>query len=348
MSYAIASKTTAGSKKEESQPNGDYLRWLEKDNCVVLALADGIGSCANDARAARTACNSFIVECGLALDKGVVLDESAIKRFCDEIDPVLAGRNDKTCFSAVVWYVDTNQVSWLNAGDTRIYKYDKTGKLTQMTVDDRCVDNAKSNDPKYGKYYTDHGALVAGVGVNLAIGDCSLKFHTGTFAFEPGDSLVLCSDGIHQSSSFTKDIIDRLNAPILSDAIQTMSTNSTDDATLLVIRRDVATLDMPDVDGMMSDFETCLAKWPFNAIVDRFSDGIMKMIESRADDEQLARTVRFAKEHELYPSKTEMTRLFEAAMAAGKVRAGESEYYRRALVDLQEMLRHVHHQVSLI
>lgn len=79
MTYSIASKTTTGSKKEESEPNGDWLRWLD-----------------------------------------------------------------------------------------------------QMTEDDRSVENKRSNDPKYGRYATDHGALVPHTGVSVAIGDCSLEFHTAS------------------------------------------------------------------------------------------------------------------------------------------------------------------------
>lgn len=343
--YQIASKTTKGSKKEESEPNGDWLRWLENEKCVVLALADGIG--ANDARAARTTCDDFIKKCDSALRQGRVLDEAVIRSFCTEIDSVLAGRNDKTCFSVVVWYVAENQVTWLNAGDTRIYRYDKSSELTQMTVDDRRVQNKKSNNPKYGKYYTDHGALVPNVGVSVAIGDCSLEFHTGVFAFESGDSLVLCSDGIHQSSSFARDIMERLNAPVLSEAISTISTNSQDDATLLVIRREVAAVDMPEVKTMMADFETCRSKWPLNAIVERFACEIMRMIDSGIDVEKLAETVRFAKEHELYPAKAEITKIFEAAMAASKERTEDADCYRQICGDLKDMLQYVYRHVSL-
>lgn len=39
MTYSIASKTTTGSKKEESEPNGDWLRWLETEKCVLLTVA---------------------------------------------------------------------------------------------------------------------------------------------------------------------------------------------------------------------------------------------------------------------------------------------------------------------
>lgn len=347
MTYSIAAKTTKGGKKEESQPNGDWLRWLENEKCVVLALADGLGSCANDARASRTTCNSFIEKCSFTLGRDQRLDEVALRKFCTEIDSVLAGRKDKTCFSAVVWYLSENQVTWLNGGDTRIYRYDKSGHLNQMTVDDRSVQNKKSNDPKYGKYYTDHGALVPSSGVCVAIGDGTLEFHTGTFAFEAGDSLVLCSDGIHQSSSFTKDIVERLNAPILSEAIETIGTTSTDDATLLVIRREVAESEMPGVETMMCDFEVYRSKWPINAIVERFANEIMRMIEEGTEVEMLAEIVRFAKEHKLYPAKTEMTRIFESSVAASINKTENADCYRQICSDLKEMLIAVQRQVTL-
>lgn len=184
-------------------------------------------------------------------------------------------------------------------------------------------------------------------GVSAAIGDCSLGFHTGTFAFEPGDSLVLCSDGIHQSSSFKNDIVERLNALVLAEAIQTISTNSDDDATVLVIRREVMGSEMPGVETMMSDFEVCRSKWPFNAIVERFAAEIMRMIESGVDVEKLAAAVRFAKEHELYPSKTEITKIFETAVAVSKARTENADCYSQICGDLKEMLTRVYKKVGL-
>lgn len=202
-------------------------------------------------------------------------------------------------------------------------------------------------DPKYGRYATDHGALVPHTGVSVAIGDCSLEFHTGTFAFEQGDSLVLCSDGIHQSSSFTKDIIERLNALVLSEAIQTMGTTSVDDATLLVLRREVVTKEMPGIELMMSDFETYRSKWPLNAIIERFASEIMRLLESGAETDRLASMVRFAKENELCPGKAEIKEIFEAAVAASGKHPEEAEQYRQICGDLKEMLQYAHRQVSL-
>ena len=202
MNYQIASKTATGTKKLYYEQNGDCYKSLENDNCVVLVVADGLGTCASDSRASHTACDSFIEKCASALSQNELLDEAAIKRFCDEIDPVLARHNDMTCFSAVVWYTNTNQVVWFNVGDTRIYKCSRSGIMTQMTVDDRAVDNKMSNDPRFGKYSTERGALIPSVGVSIALGDCRLKSHTGSFEFKPGESLILCSDGMYNSSSF--------------------------------------------------------------------------------------------------------------------------------------------------
>ena len=212
MSYQIVSKTATGTKKLYYESNGDWCKSLDNGNCVVLAVADGLGSCASDSRASHTACDKFIEKCELALSHNEVLDEAAIRQFCVDIDPVLANQGDMTCFSAVVWYTNTNQVVWFNVGDTRIYKCSQSGTMTQMTVDDRAVENKKSNDPRDGKYRTVNGALVLSVGVNAALGDLSLQFHTGSFEFNPGESLILCSDGMYHSFSFAEDVKELLGA----------------------------------------------------------------------------------------------------------------------------------------
>lgn len=105
--------------------------------------------------------------------------------------------------------------------------------------------------------------------------------------------------------------------------------------------------EMPGVETMMSDFEVCRSKWPFNAIVERFAAEIMRMIESGVDVEKLAAAVRFAKEHELYPSKTEITKIFETAMAVSKARTENADCYSQICGDLKEMLTRVYKKVGL-
>ena len=61
--YDIAAKAEKGRKKDRGERNGDCCSWIEENGCVVLALADGVGHCANDHEAAQTTCSQFIEKC---------------------------------------------------------------------------------------------------------------------------------------------------------------------------------------------------------------------------------------------------------------------------------------------
>ena len=134
MNYQIASKTEKGRKKESFEHNGDCCGWIDESGCVVLALADGVGSCADDSRASKTTCDLFLEKCRTALKDSKMLTEEKLAQFCREIDPVLAVDNDMACFCAVVWYLNARSVVWLHVGDTRIYQYSKEEKLCQNFV----------------------------------------------------------------------------------------------------------------------------------------------------------------------------------------------------------------------
>ena len=260
MKYNIAFKSTKGRKKESHEFNGDFCAKLEEENCIVLALADGVGSCANDARAAQTVCSRFIEKCSQALKNSVQLDAVALNQFCTEIDPVLAIDQYMACFCAVVSYTNTDQVIWSHVGDTRIYKYSKLKGFTQITEDDhgKAV-NIKVN----GKLYTDHGAVVSAIPICNAIGDRNCCFHTGTFDLYPGESVILCSDGMYNSSAFAGDVIDLLDKADMDDAIKRIDTTDDDDASLFVLRRNAnVEVDMP---SDIKEIDEYLSKFTFSA-----------------------------------------------------------------------------------
>jgi len=345
MNYQIASKTATGTKKQYDQyedPNGDWYRSLETDGCVVLVVADGVGTCASDSRASHTACDRFIEKCVSALSRNELLDESAIHRFCVEIDPVLAGHNDMTCLSAVVWYTNTNRVAWFNVGDTRIYKGSRSGIMTRMTVDDRAVENTKSNDSRFGKYLTKDGVLVPSVGVKYALGDCHLKFHTGSFEFNPGESLILCSDGMYNSMNFDNDMAKLLGSIDITEAITGIETTDKDDNTLLVLRRDM-TVDT-GIDELMAQLEQDPNAIPRNVLIDRFCDGLEKMLEDNADANAIAKVAAFMKVHQIYPDKQRIEKLFNAVFnKQSATQKGEEDWQQlnAACLDLKDILRYV-------
>ena len=76
---------------------------------------------------------------------------------------------------------------------------------------------------------------------------------------------------------------------------------------------------------------------------------MLSMIESGTDTEKLAEMVSSAKADKRYPSKEEMTRLFEAAFVASTKQVGETAVlYDQICRDLKEMLYAVHRKVSLV
>lgn len=339
MNYQIASKSEKGRKKESFERNGDCCGWIDESGCVVLALADGVGSCADDARASKITCDLFLEKCRKALKGSKLLTEEKLAQFCREIDPVLAVDNDMACFCAVVWYANTRSVVWLHVGDTRIYRYSKAEGLVQMTQDDhgKAV-NIKVN----GKLYTDHGAVVSATPIDNAIGDRGCDFHTGSFEFNPGDSIILCSDGMYNSSTFGNDMESLLNQADLTDSIKSLTTTDDDDNTLLVMRHNLAFDEDVDLRELMNLFEEYNTIMPFNALIDRFSDGLETLLDASSFEVgEVADIIAFMKEKQLYPDKNRIDGIFTKALNRLKIMSEreDKQRFNAVCMDLKDMLR---------
>ena len=269
-----------------------------------------------------------------------MLNEEKLFRFCREIDPVLAVDKDMACFCAIVWYVNTRHVIWLHVGDTRIYRYSKAEGLVQMTEDD----HGKAVNIKIGgKLYTDHGAVVAATPINNAIGDRNCDFHTGSFEFNPGESIILCSDGMYNSSLFDNDVQSLLNEADLTDGIGKVSTTDDDDASLLILRHNLAFDDEIGLQELMNLFEEHQTIIPSNALIDRFSNELEAMLDSNFNVVEVASIVSFMKERQLYPDKQRIDRIFSTALKRLKVmpEGEEKQRFNTVCNELKEILRFV-------
>ena len=341
MNYQIASKSEKGRKKESFERNGDCCGWIDESGCVVLALADGVGSCADDSRASKTTCDLFLEKCRTALKDSELLTEEKLAQFCREIDPVLAVDNDMACFCAVVWHLNTRSVAWLHVGDTRIYRYNKKECLVRMTKDD----HGKAVNIKVGgKLYTDHGAVVSATPIDNAIGDRNCNFHTGTFEFNPGDCLVLCSDGMYNSSSFNDDVESLLNQADIKSSIKAFTTTDDDDNTLLVLRHNLALDEEVGLRDLMNLFDEYHAIMPSNALIDRFSDELDTLLEAKSVDVvEVSDIVSFMKEKQLYPDKVRIDQLFAKALGRLKImpEGEEKQRFNEVCLDLKDILRFV-------
>lgn len=342
MNYQIASKSEKGRKKESFERNGDRCGSIDELGCVVLALADGVGSCADDARASKTVCDKFLEKCQKALKDSKVLNEEKLAQFCREIDPVLAVDNDMACFCAVVWYANTRSVFWLHVGDTRIYRYNKAEGIVQMTQDDH---GKAVNIEINGELYTDHGAVVPATPIDNAIGDRGCNFHTGSFEFNPGDSIILCSDGMYKSSTFSDDMEALLNHADLTAGIKSITTTDDDDNTLLVMRHNLAFDEEVDLNELMNLFDEYQAIVPSNALIERFADGLETLLDaSRLEVVEVSDIVTFMKERQLYPDKTRINQIFTKAVnRLNNMPKGEEEQrFNAVCVDIKDILRWVY------
>lgn len=340
MNYQTAFKTIKGRKKEQHEKNGDFLQQFESQDCVVLALADGVGSCANDARAAQNTCSFFVGKCRDAVLQSGRLTEENIMRFCKEIDPILKVDGDMACFCAIVWYVNEDDAVFIHVGDTRIYSFTASSGLVQLSHDD----HGKAVNVKIGgKVYTDHGVVVPAVPVDKAIGDGQLLYHTGKIPFREGECLILCSDGMYSSASFASDLAHIVERPVMSEAISALSTSDDDDASVLIIRRDMAISDTPSIESIMSDFEHYRQTLPLSNIIGLFSDSLEAMLKANVNPDAIEAVLGFAKERQLYPDKQRIERLFKTAcdihnaMPEGEQKAR----YNAICFALKDMLRYV-------
>lgn len=232
--YDIGSRTEKDSDKEHYERNGDNCAWLETEKCVVLALADGVRTCANDAEASQITCEQFVEKCRQYLSSHPVLEKETMRLFCEEIDPVLLDKAEKACFCAVAWKPGENKAAWIHTGDTRIYTYNFRTGLKQITHDDHGKAVLKKEN---GKLKTLHGAVIASIPVNAAIGDGWKKFHTDILDIHPDESLVLCSDGMYLSPDFENNVKTVLGSVKLNEATAKFSFTNEDDATMLLLRR---------------------------------------------------------------------------------------------------------------
>jgi serine/threonine protein phosphatase PrpC len=339
MHYEIASITLKGRKKESFEKNGDYFLTLENEHCVVLTLADGVGSCADDHRASHTLCERFIEKCKETLAKALPLNDETLIRFCREIDPVLSVDNDMACFCSVVCYKTEDKCTFIHVGDTRIYLHSIQEGLRQVTKDD----HGKAVNIKIGgKLYTDHGAVVSAVPIDKAVGDGGCEYNTGLIPFGEGDSLILCSDGMYGSSTFQNDLDALLKKASIADSIHGFTTTDDDDATLLILRREANDDIKASLQDIMLHFDDYKDILPYS-LANKFVSDLLPMLKPDADTDELQAVVDFMKAHSLYPEKKRMEQLFNTAFNAYKSlpEGNQKQHFNEVCCKLKEMLKEV-------
>jgi serine/threonine protein phosphatase PrpC len=236
--FGIFSNSVTKAGKEKC---GDSfaIRELKEENLIVLAVADGVSSCPCDWRASKTACETVVSVFESAsggslqgrMKSAAAKANSAIRTVNDACKGML------TSLSLAVWKIGTDEIHFLNVGDSRIY-IGTENNLRQITVDDVAGVLMKSD----GKPLIDSGVPVYKRGVTRSLGQSEpLGFEVRTHNFSSKDLLVLVSDGICKNEAFTSDFEIIFSRGDFSESLKRLvrenSQKNSDDATLIVLWR---------------------------------------------------------------------------------------------------------------
>lgn len=187
--------------KTDKPRNGDFCDYTilqEKEQIVVMALADGVGGKPCDYLASATAVNAFL------------------KYFADDVQPDINHRMQNACqyankqviqapdgceemlttFVAVVWIVTDNVLYCTSVGDSRIYLKHQ-GEMVLITEDDVTEKVKKVSNQAYVQSY-----------LTKVLGTGELHFDIHRQSFLPGDECWLMSDGFyHALQTHTIDLL---------------------------------------------------------------------------------------------------------------------------------------------
>jgi len=229
----------ASEKRNGKLKNGDNLNFAElnDEQLVALCVADGVSSCPKDWLASETACYTFIEKftnltgaIEQRIKKSVLASHSAVLTKSDPLGMA-------STFVAAIVNFRLNRVYYLSIGDSRIFIIDNKG-VKLITNDDTISIPVKVNNT----FVINNGAPVFSHPITKAIGQKEkLLFEIESHPFNPGETIILATDGIHNHGMLPEDIIkllsySNISARLTQEVIE-CSRGNNDDATTLIFRR---------------------------------------------------------------------------------------------------------------
>lgn len=221
MNFQLASYSLAGSRAT----NQDRIVCAERDNAVLLVLADGLGGHEGGALAAeiltQTAQYAFeavrqpvITKPSAFLALTIMQAHKAIFASGQAQDPPITPRT--TC---VLCLVQNGYAYWAHVGDSRLYHY-RQGQLLTRTHDHTVteqlrLDGVLSEDEM--KRHPEKARLLKAVGGPHSP-DVSLGEET---VLQRGDMLLLCTDGLWEAMS-AEVLLGYLKYPSLDEGVEEM------------------------------------------------------------------------------------------------------------------------------
>lgn len=199
MKYELASLSAVGGRSN----NQDRIAHAERENAVLMVVADGLGGHAGGDLAAealtQTAVNAFhrikqplITQPSAFLALTILQSHNAIIQYARAHDPDLLPRT--TC---VLCLVQDGYAYWAHVGDSRLYHF-RGDKLLTRTLDHTATERLREDGVITEEEMLSHpekSRLLKCVGgpqkPSISIG--------GETPLQRGDTLLLCSDGVWEA-----------------------------------------------------------------------------------------------------------------------------------------------------
>lgn len=221
MKYDLAQHSMQGARPT----NQDRVGCAERDNAVLMVLADGLGGHAGGEIAAELFTQSLL-QAFRSIRQPVITQPSAFLALSIlQAHKQIAGYS-KTRFpdkqprtTCVVCLVQNGYAYWAHVGDSRLYHF-HNDRLLKRTIDDSAIERLRQNGlitEEDMQKHPNKGQITRCVGgprkPSISLGEET--------RLEPGDTLLLCTDGVWEGLS-AKELVPFLNQDPLDEGIEEM------------------------------------------------------------------------------------------------------------------------------
>lgn len=163
---------------------------------VFAAVADGVANSPAPQRASRIVLESLAADIAAGRTFNASLLRRAHGRLCDAL---ARGRSYGSAATLTAAACRGDRCTVVSVGDSRAYRIAADGRWEQITRDhtilNRLIDEGVAEDGvAYAGFY---GMLDSCLTADDA--DTDFAIHYSTVAFRPGDALLLCTDGVHDT-----------------------------------------------------------------------------------------------------------------------------------------------------